>query len=64
MAISPPEVRIWWNQPIARAELIWGLNHANILFGKPRVDVTKAPRSGRGYSPRGCRGLTQTGLVM
>ena len=23
MAISPPEVRIWWNQPIARAELIW-----------------------------------------
>ena len=23
MAISPPETRIWWNEPIARAELIW-----------------------------------------
>jgi cytochrome c oxidase subunit 2 len=23
MAISPPEQRIWWNQPIARGELVW-----------------------------------------
>jgi len=23
MAITPPEERIWWNEPIARTELIW-----------------------------------------
>lgn len=23
MAINPPEQRIWWNEPIARTELIW-----------------------------------------
>ena len=23
MAIHPPAVRIWWKEPIARAELIW-----------------------------------------
>ena len=23
MAISPPESRVWWNEPIARGELVW-----------------------------------------
>jgi cytochrome c oxidase subunit 2 len=23
MAIGPPEARVWWNEPIARGELIW-----------------------------------------
>ncbi len=23
MAISPPENRIWWNEPVARGELVW-----------------------------------------
>lgn len=23
MAIQPPEARIWWNQPVAKAELVW-----------------------------------------
>jgi cytochrome c oxidase subunit 2 len=23
MAIHPPESRIWWNEPVARAELVW-----------------------------------------
>ena len=23
MAVSPPERRIWWNEPIERVELIW-----------------------------------------
>jgi cytochrome c oxidase subunit II len=23
MAISPPESRVWWNEPVAHAELIW-----------------------------------------
>lgn len=23
MAIHPPEARIWWNEPIARGELVW-----------------------------------------
>ena len=23
MAIRPPEVKVWWNEPIARGELVW-----------------------------------------
>ncbi len=23
MAITPPSDRIWWNEPVAKAELIW-----------------------------------------
>ncbi len=23
MAITPPEQRVWWNEPVARSELIW-----------------------------------------
>jgi cytochrome c oxidase subunit II len=23
MAINPPETRVWWNEPIARGELVW-----------------------------------------
>jgi cytochrome c oxidase subunit 2 len=23
MAIRPPEAKVWWNEPVARAELIW-----------------------------------------
>ena len=23
MAISPPESRVWWNEPVARGELVW-----------------------------------------
>ena len=23
MAISPPESRVWWNEPVAKGELVW-----------------------------------------
>jgi cytochrome c oxidase subunit II len=23
MAVTPPERRIWWNEPIERVELVW-----------------------------------------
>ena len=23
MAIQPPESRVWWNEPIAKGELVW-----------------------------------------
>ena len=23
MAIFPPQTRIWWNEPVAKAELVW-----------------------------------------
>jgi cytochrome c oxidase subunit II len=23
MAINPPQERVWWNEPVARGELVW-----------------------------------------